>query len=51
MRGESDGISLHLFPNENAVSRATVSILLEHGSPTISMGIDGEPKRLIIDTG
>jgi len=35
----------------NAVERPTVSVLLEHGSPTVSLEIEGETKRLIVDTG
>ena len=51
LRGEGEGSSLHLDTHGNAVERPTVSVLLEHGSPTVSLEIEGEPKRLIVDTG
>jgi hypothetical protein len=28
-----------------------ISVLLEHGSPTVSLEIEGKPKRVIVDTG
>jgi hypothetical protein len=51
VRGESDDISLHLDAPEKAVTRLTVSVPLEQGSPTVSLEIEGKRKRLIIDTG
>jgi len=51
LRGESEGSSLHLDTHGNAVERPTVSVLLEHGFPTVSLEIEVEPKRLIVDTG
>jgi hypothetical protein len=51
VRGESQDGSLHLNTHGNAVERPTVSVLLEHGSPTVSLEVEGEPKSLIVDTG
>jgi hypothetical protein len=51
VRGESDDSSLHLDAPRKAVSRPTVSVPLQQGSPTVSLEIGGKLKRLIIDTG
>jgi hypothetical protein len=51
VRGESDDSSLHLNAPEKAVTRLTVLVPLEQGSPTVSLEIEGKRKRLIIDTG
>ena len=50
-KGESDDSSLHLDAPRKAVSRPTVSVPFEQGSPTVSLEIEGKLKRLIIDTG
>jgi hypothetical protein len=47
VRGESGDSSLHLDFPENAVIRPTVSVLLEQGSPTVSLEIEKELKRII----
>lgn len=43
--------SFHLNAPDSAVVMCTVSILLEHGSPTISVEIEGMSRSLILDTG
>ena len=35
----------------NAVIRPAVSVALEHGTPSISLRIEGEDRVMIIDTG
>jgi hypothetical protein len=41
--------SFHLNLPENAVKRPKVPILLEHGTPTISVEIEGMSRSLILD--
>jgi hypothetical protein len=50
-RGANDDSSFHLNAADNAVAKSTVDILLEHGTPTILMQIEGMSRRLILDTG
>ena len=50
VRGESDDSFLYLDAPEKAVVRPTVTVLLEQGTPTVSLEIEGELRRLIIDT-
>jgi hypothetical protein len=47
----SEDSSLRLCPSDNAVEKIMVSVLLEHGTPSVSVEIEGRPKRLILDTG
>ena len=49
--GMSHDNCLYLAIPENAVARPTVSALLDHVSPIVSLEIEGEPKRPIVDTG
>jgi hypothetical protein len=42
--------SFHLSAPETAVGKTKVPILLEHGTPTISVEIEGMSRRLILDT-
>ena len=41
----------HLNAPAGAVIMCMVSILLEHGTPTISVEIEGMSRSLILDTG
>ena len=50
-RGVEEGSSFSLNTPENAVTKLTVPILLEHGTPTISAEIEGMSRSLILDTG
>jgi hypothetical protein len=43
--------SCRLETTVNAVIRPAVSVALEHGTPSISVQIEGEMRVLIIDTG
>jgi hypothetical protein len=43
--------SFHLTLPENAVKRSKVPILLQHGTSTISVEIEGMSRSLILDTG
>jgi len=43
--------SSRLEATVNAVTRPAVSVALEHGTPSISVRIEGEVRVLIIDTG
>jgi hypothetical protein len=43
--------SLHLITLENAVCRHEVYISMEHGTPTISVEIEGMSRKIIFDTG
>ena len=49
-RGVNDDSSFRLNVSEN-VSTHTVHIILEHGTPTISVCIEGMSRGLILDTG
>ena len=49
--GEKEDSSLHLDAPANAVTRPRVSVLLEHGTPSISIEIEGRVRHLIIHTG
>jgi hypothetical protein len=49
-RGVSEGSSLRLKTPENAVMAPSVSVLLEHGTPSITVDI-GVTRTLIVDTG
>ena len=46
-----DGSSLSLNPVQYAVNKPSVSILLEHGTPSILVHLEGRSRRLILDTG
>jgi hypothetical protein len=50
MRGANEGSSFCLNDPDNAVEKSLVSILLEHGSPSILVEIDGIARILILDT-
>jgi hypothetical protein len=50
-RGANDDSSFHLNAPDNAVTKSTVDILLEHGTPTNLVQIEGMSRRLILDTG
>ena len=43
--------SLHLNAPEKAVMASLNPVLLEHGTPSISVDIEGVVRRLILDTG
>ena len=47
----SEDSSLHLNTPEKAVMVPLSSVLLEHDSLSISVDIEGEEGRLILDTG
>jgi hypothetical protein len=49
--GERSGISSHLSTKENAVGRHTVSPMLERGTPSVTIEVEGKTKRLILDAG
>ena len=51
MGGVEDDSSFHLTTPENAVKELTVPLLLEHGTPSISVEMEGVTRRLILDTG
>jgi len=46
-----EGSSLRLNHSENAVDKPSVSVLLERGTPSIFVDIEGTSLRLILDTG
>ena len=50
-RGVSEDSSLHLNTPEKAVMASLSSVLLEQGTPSISVDIEGVARRLILDTG
>ena len=41
----------HLNATDNADAKCTLSVLLEHGTHTISVEIEGMSRSLILDTG
>ena len=43
--------SSRLEATVNAVTRPAVSVAFEHGTPSISLRIEGEDRVMIIDTG
>ena len=47
----NEDISFHLNAPDSAVLMCTFSILLEHGTPAISVEIEGMSRSLILDTG
>ena len=49
--GVEDDSSFHLTTPENAVKELTVPLLLEHGTPSISVEMERVTRRLILDTG
>ena len=51
MRDESEGSSLHLYSPENAVKSPTAPIVMEQGTPTVTVDIEGAQRDLILDTG
>jgi hypothetical protein len=51
VRGESEGSSLHLYSPENAVESPTAPIVMEQGTPTVTVDIEVVPRDLILDTG
>jgi hypothetical protein len=46
---DSSSLSLNLV--ENALNKPSVSVLLEHGTPSILVDIEGMSRHLILDTG
>jgi len=50
-RGVKEDSFFRLNAPENAVTKLTVPILLEQGTPTISAEIEGMTRSLILDTG
>jgi len=46
-----EGSSLRLNDSENAVDKPSVSVLLERGTSSIFVDIEGMSRRLILDTG
>ena len=42
--------SYYLDAPDNGVAKSTVSVLLEHGTPTISVEVEGVSRSLILDT-
>jgi len=42
---------LHLNTHEKAVMASLIPVLLEHGTPSISVDIEGVARNLILDTG
>jgi hypothetical protein len=51
VRGESEGSSLHLYSPENAVKIPTAPIVMEQGTLTVTVDIEGAQRDLILDTG
>jgi len=51
VRSESGDSSLHLGARENALGKPEIAVLLEHGTPSITLQIEGKWQRLIVDTG
>ena len=51
MRGESEGSSLHLYSPEDAAKSPTAPIVMEQGTPTVTVDIEGAQRDLILDTG
>jgi hypothetical protein len=51
VRGENEGSSFHLNAPDKAAMKSLVSIVLEQGTPTVRVEIEGVPRSLIIDTG
>jgi len=51
VRGESEGSSLHLYSPEDAAESPTAPIVMEQGTPTVTVDIDGAQRDLILDTG
>jgi len=50
VRGENEGSSFHLDAPDNAAMKSMVSIVLEQGTPTVRVEIEGMLRSLIIDT-
>jgi hypothetical protein len=50
-RGVNDNSSFRLNAPENAVRNHKAPIILEHGTPTVSVYIEGMSRTLILDTG
>ena len=50
-RGVKEDSYFSLNTPENAVTKLTVQILLENGTPTVSAEIEGMSRSLILDTG
>jgi len=48
VRGESGDSSLHLCVPENAVGKSEIAVLLEHGTPYITLEIEGKWQLLIV---
>ena len=51
MRGESEGSSLHLYSPEDAAKSPTAPVVMEQGTPTVTVDIEGAQRDLILDTG
>jgi len=51
VRGENEGSSFHLDAPDNAAMKSLVSIVLQQGTPTVQVEIEGMPISLNIDTG
>jgi len=49
--GEKGGSSFHLSTPDDAAATTPCSILLEQGTSTVSVEIEGMSRSLIIDTG
>jgi len=47
----SEDSSLHLKTPEKAVFASLSPVMLKHGTPSISVDIEGAARRLILDTG
>lgn len=47
----SEGSSLRLQTPENAVMAPSISVMLEYGTPSTSVAIEGVNRSLIVDTG
>jgi hypothetical protein len=51
VRGESEGSSLHLYSPEDAAESPTAPIVMEQGTHTVTVFIEGAQRDLILDTG
>ena len=51
VRGANEGSPFHLDAPGNAATKSLVFIVLEKGTPTVRVEIEGMPRSLIIDTG
>jgi hypothetical protein len=51
VRDENEGSSFRLNAPDKVAEKSLVSILLEHGAPTVCVEIEGVARSLILDTG